>query len=107
MSAYIVYIPYPSLREAKTAAKSILNKRLAACCNIIPKVHSYYWWKGKLQQDSEAVVICKTLSGKVTALEKHVKETHPYSIPFIGRIKLAHVNASYRKWLSHELKVRR
>jgi uncharacterized protein involved in tolerance to divalent cations len=54
--------------ESKRIGKKIVSERLAACANIIPAVSSFYWWKGKLGEDSESILLLKTKKGSSPVL---------------------------------------
>ena len=58
--AVFVYTTFPGLVEAEEAAKVIVERRLAACANILPGMVSHYWWQGKLERAEEAVMLLKT-----------------------------------------------
>ncbi len=55
-----VYTTYPSLVEAERIGKAVLERRLAACVNILPGMISHYWWEGKIERGEEMVMIIKT-----------------------------------------------
>src|SRR6202043_367798 len=57
--AVLVYTPYPSVVEAERAGRAIVERRLAACVNILPGMVSYYWWQGAIDRGEEAVMIIK------------------------------------------------
>ena len=98
----MVYITFPSKKEAKRLAKILINKKVAVCCNIFP-IESNYWWKGKIEDGKEFVLIAKTLNKKVKQLKEIVKEEHPYTVPFIGVLD-AEVNEEYFEWMKEGLK---
>jgi len=98
----MVYITFPSKKEAKRLAKILINKKVAVCCNIFP-IESNYWWKGKIEDGKEFVLIAKTLNKKVKQLKEIVKEEHPSTIPFIGVLD-AEVNEEYFEWMKEGLK---
>ena len=58
--AVLVYTTWPSIVEAEAAGRAIVEKRLAACVNILPGMISHYWWQGKIERAEEAVMIFKT-----------------------------------------------
>jgi periplasmic divalent cation tolerance protein len=98
----MVYITFPSRKEAKRIAKILLDKHLAACCNIFP-IESMYWWKGKIENSNEFVLIAKTLRKKLKQLKDVVKKNHPYTVPYIGVIE-AEANEEYFSWMKEVLK---
>lgn len=64
--------------KAESIARSLLERRVAACVNIIPKISSLYWLEDKISQDKESLLVVKTKIDRFEDLKKHVKETHPY-----------------------------
>ena len=58
--AVIVYTTWASIVEAEKAGRAIVERRLAACVNILPGTVSHYWWQGKIERAEEAVMIVKT-----------------------------------------------
>ena len=58
--AVLVYTTYPSVVEAEQAGRAVVERRLAACVNILPGMISHYWWQGRVERGEEAVMIIKT-----------------------------------------------
>lgn len=82
MDAVFIYIIAGSMEEAKKIGKVLLSKRLVSCVNIW-KISSMYWWKGDIQDDEEFVLLAKTTSEKVGAVEDEVLKLHSYELPCI------------------------
>ena len=100
--AVFVYTTYPSIVEAEEAGRAIVERRLAACVNILPGMISHYWWQGTLERGEEVVMIIKTrasLSGQVSAA---VKEMHSYETPAILVLPIESVEQGYFGWLIGE-----
>jgi periplasmic divalent cation tolerance protein len=76
--ALLVYTNYPSIVEAERAGRSIVERRLAACVNILPGMISHYWWQGTLERGEEAVMIIKTRASLADRVCAAVKAGHPY-----------------------------
>jgi periplasmic divalent cation tolerance protein len=98
----MIYITFPSKKEAKRVAKILISKKVAACCNVFP-IESMYRWKGKIEDGKEFVLIAKTLSKKVKQLKEVVKKEHPYTVPFIGVLGVE-ANEEYFEWMRESLK---
>ena len=77
---YLAYITTKNEEEALTLANSAVEKNLAACGNIFPKIKSVYKWDKKLQNDEETLLILKTNSSKYPLLKKLIKEKHSFRI---------------------------
>ena len=77
----VALVTAPDLKTARRLAKIILQSRLAACANLVPKIESHYWWDGKLEKSAEVLMILKTTSARLPELQKAVLENHPYDTP--------------------------
>jgi periplasmic divalent cation tolerance protein len=101
MSLAIAYIPCPSRAVARAMARRLVAKRLIACANIF-QAESLYRWKGKIAEEKEYILLCKTVKGKFPALRREVERIHPYSIPCILKIE-ADANEKYSDWAASEM----
>lgn len=97
-----VYTTYPSVVEAERAGRAIVEKRLAACVNILPGMISHYWWEGKVERGEEAVMIVKTRASLADNVRVAVKAGHPYSTPAILVLPIESVEQSYLGWILAE-----
>ena len=100
--AVLVYTTWPSIVEAEAAGRQIVEKRLAACVNILPGMISHYWWRGTLERGEEAVAIFKTRASLAEPLRQAVKEVHPYETPSIVLMPIESVDADYHAWILKE-----
>ncbi len=99
----LVLVTAPDSRTGKRLAKLALESKLAACVNLIPKIESLYWWKGKIEQSKEVLLILKTGSGQLRQLEKLLVTHHPYDTPEILSVPLSQGNRKYLSWLEASL----
>jgi periplasmic divalent cation tolerance protein len=100
-SIRIVFITIPR-DEANKLARDLVEQRLAACVNIVPKIESYFWWDDAVQHDEEALLICKTTEEKFRALMEYTRETHPYDLPEIISFPLSDGLPEYLAWVHKE-----
>ena len=100
--AVFVYTTYPSLVEAERAGRAILERRLAACVNILPGMISHYWWQGAIERGEEVVMIVKTRASLSDAVRAAVKETHSYTTPAILVLPIEGGDPAYLGWLMAE-----
>lgn len=77
----------------------MLEKRVAACVNIISKISSLYWWENKIESDEEALLIVKTRFDSLTDLKNCVKDVHPYDIPEIIALPIVTGSQEYLQWV--------
>ena len=100
--AVFVYTTYPSLVEAERIGKAVLERRLAACVNVLPGMISHYWWQGKIERGEEVVMIIKTRASLAEAVRAAVKELHPYDTPAILVLPIEGGEAGYLDWMMKE-----
>jgi len=93
----LVYLTYPTEKEAVAAAKLLLAKHLIACGNIHSS-RSIYRWKGKLVDGEEFVLVAKTVAKNFNSLKKEAEKVHPYSLPCIIAIP-AEGSKTYTAWV--------
>jgi len=90
--------------EAQQIAQAAVEKRLAACAQIVGPISSTYWWKGKVESANEWMCLMKTRKSLFAELERAIREIHPYEIPEIVAVPIVAVSADYMNWLDNELK---
>ena len=100
--AVLVYTTWPSLVEAERSGRALVERRLAACVNILPGMISHYWWQGKLERGEETVAIFKTRASLAERLRQAVKAAHPYETPSIMVIPIESADADYYAWILKE-----
>ena len=90
---------------AKDLARKLVEERLVACVNIVPKVQSIYRWEGKIEDDEEALMLIKTTSKMIAPVSSRLKELHPYDVPEIIslEIKKGEGNGDYLAWVEGEV----
>ena len=96
----LVLVTTPDIRTARKLAKSVLRARLAACANLVPKVESHYWWKGRIEMSSEVLMIIKTPVRRLAALERLVLSEHPYEVPEFIVLPITSGNRRYLAWVN-------
>lgn len=101
----VVLITCPDSTSGTTLARAFVERSLVACVNMVPGVTSIYQYEGELHEDSEVLLICKTVDARVEALEAVLRELHPYDVPEFVVLTPSHVEASYLKWLTEETRL--
>ena len=99
----IVYVTTSSEEEAKKIGKVLVEEKLAACSNIIPKMSSCYFWDNKLQEDTESILLLKTKSSLVPKIIEKTKELHSYDVPAILELPIKSGNEDYFKWIEENV----
>src|SRR5436309_15063337 len=95
----IAIVTAPDLKTARRLAKAALAARLAACVNLIPKIESHYWWQGKIESGAEVLLLLKTTTARLVALEKLIAAKHPYDTPEFLVLPVDRGNKRYLDWL--------
>jgi periplasmic divalent cation tolerance protein len=90
--------------DADKIAAALLERRLAACVQIIGGMESSYWWNSRIERSRECLVIIKTVKPLYKKLEAALLELHPYDAPEILATPVVEVNPAYAKWLVEQLK---
>jgi periplasmic divalent cation tolerance protein len=97
----VVLVTCASLSEAKKIARALVERRLAACGNILDApVRSIYRWKGKIESAKEFVLMIKTSRRQFAALQDAVKHLHSYDVPEIIALPIAEGSPEYLTWIS-------
>jgi len=93
------FVTVPNHEVAQSLASSLVASHLAACVNIIPGIESVYFWEGKVQRDSEMLLMIKTQRRLLDDLTAHVKANHPYSVPEVIAVPVIGGHAPYLEWV--------
>jgi len=99
MENIVVFITASNEDEAEKISHALVEARLAGCVNIIKGVRSIYQWKGKIEDESEVVMMVKTQRRLFPSLSKKVKELHTYTVPEILALPVVEGSVEYLNWL--------
>jgi|SRR5690348_3451370 periplasmic divalent cation tolerance protein len=86
--------------EAEKIARTLVEERLAACVNVHSPMTSFYWWKGKIERDTESQVVIKTTRDRLEALANRLSELHPYELPEFLVVPVAWGTEGYLEWVN-------
>jgi len=96
----IVLVTCPSLALARKIARAVVQKRLAACVNVVRSpVESFYTWKGKLESGREHLLIIKTTAIRLSQLEREVNRLHSYEVSEFLVVPVIAGSEQYLDWL--------
>lgn len=96
----LVLVTCGSRVEARRIARAVVTRRLAACANLVEApVESVYWWKGKVEQEREFLLLMKTSRVRLAALETEVKRLHSYHVPEFIALPIVAGSRTYLHWL--------
>jgi periplasmic divalent cation tolerance protein len=99
----IVYTTCGKAEDAENLAQRLIEGRLAACVNVVPGVRSFYRWKGKIENDTEFLLIIKTARGLVDPLRLELEKLHPYELPEMIVAPIIDGSPNYLAWLDQEV----
>jgi periplasmic divalent cation tolerance protein len=92
-----------SAEEAVRLARGIVEKRLAACVNVLPAVRSVYRWKDAIEDEEEVLLVIKTSRALVEELRTEIERLHSYEVPEVIAIPIVEGSERYLAWMTREL----
>ncbi len=98
----IIYSTTGGVEEARKIARILVEEKLVACVNIIPKVESIYRWKGNIEEDNECVLLAKTTDKNIEKTIKRINELHSYDVPDIVSFPITKGLKDYLDWVKDE-----
>jgi len=99
-----VFVTASSKLEAARIARKLVENKAAACVNIIDKIESLFWWKGKVDCSKEALLIIKSKKEKLPRIIKIVKSAHSYQVPEIIAFPIIGGDKNYLKWIDESIR---
>lgn len=101
--AIVIFMTASNRDEAGRLTEMLLEKRLAACVQILPEIESVYRWQGKVERQREVLLIAKTSRAKFEELEREVRALHSYETPEIVALPLIAGSVPYLEWLENSV----
>jgi periplasmic divalent cation tolerance protein len=98
-----VFMTASNGEEATRLADLLIGAHLAACVQILPEMESVYRWEGRIERQSEVLLLAKTTAGKFADLEREVRALHSYETPEIVAVPIVAGSTPYLKWLTESL----
>ena len=99
----VVLVTAPNVKTARALARSALKARLIACANLIPRLESHYWWRGKMERSAEVLLVLKTARRQLRSLEKLILGEHPYDTAELLVVPLEQGTPRYLRWLADSI----
>jgi periplasmic divalent cation tolerance protein len=104
MSQILVYITTAGRDEAERIGTLLVERRLAACVNMIDGMRSIYWWEGKMDRAEETILLAKTKAGLLEELTALVKSVHSYKCPCVVALPIVGGHPDFLRWIDEETK---
>src|SRR6187549_2053290 len=102
MSTLLVLTNLPDRAVAERLAETLIEKRVAACVNILAPCRSVYRWQKAVQHDEEHPMLIKTTEERYAALEAAIRAGHPYELPEIIALPIERGLPAYLEWVAAE-----
>jgi periplasmic divalent cation tolerance protein len=96
----ITFVTTSSKEEAEKIANALIEEKLAACCNIIERINSLFFWQGKKCSEQEILIIIKTKTTLFEKLSERVISLHSYEVPEIIALPIVSGNKKYLDWIN-------
>jgi periplasmic divalent cation tolerance protein len=104
-NARLVFTTIGLKEAAERLAQQLVERRLAACVNIVGPIRSVYRWRGKIGNEQEYLLLIKTTVAQSARLQAAFKELHPYELPEFVELAIEGGSAAYLAWLAREVGV--
>jgi periplasmic divalent cation tolerance protein len=102
VSALLVLTNLPDRAAAEALAAQLVERRIAACVNVLSPCRSVYRWRGAVQHDEEHPLLIKTTVERYAALEQAIRAGHPYELPEIVAVPIERGLPEYLRWIAEE-----
>lgn len=96
----IVMTTAPDQAAARKLADALVEEGLAACVNVLPAMESIYRWQGRINRDSEHLLLIKSAQQKYSQIQQRILDLHPYELPEIIAVPISEGLPAYLDWLN-------
>ncbi len=101
--AVLIMVTTGGRDDAERIGEALVVEHLAACCSVVPTVHSFYYWDDQLKREHEALLLVKTLESQAAAVEDFVRSHHDYEVPEILQVPIEGGSSAYLNWLERQV----
>lgn len=103
MNAIVVMTTVSDAEAGEKLASALVEKKLAACVQILPPMMSVYRWNGEIQKATERLLVIKTTTDKWEGLSDFIHRDHPYEVPELIAVEASKIASEYQKWLVEQV----
>ena len=96
--AVLILVTTGARDDAERLGEALVVERLAACCSVVPTVHSVYYWEDQLQRGHEALLLIKTLESRADDVQEFVRTYHSNEVPEVIRVPIEGGYSPYLNW---------
>ena len=104
MDFAIILTTASAVEEGQSIANTLVEKQLAACVNIIPKISSVYRWDDQTQSESQVLLLIKTTKDLETEVYREVQNVHPYNTPELITLPITNGSDAYLDWITNSVR---
>ena len=101
--AVLIMVTTGGRDDAERLGEALVVERLAACCSVVPSVHSIYYWEDQLKREHEALLLIKTVEPLAARVQDFVRTHHEYEVPEILQIAIDGGSSAYLTWLEKQV----
>jgi periplasmic divalent cation tolerance protein len=98
----LVITNLPDRASAERLADALIERRVAACVNVMAPCRSVYLWQGSVEHADEHPVFVKTSADRYDALQQAIRDLHPYELPEIIAVRVDAGLPAYLAWVASE-----
>ncbi len=102
-ASLVVMTTCPDIKSADRLARGLVERRLAACVNLLPGVSSVYCWQGVIEESRETLLFIKTTQARYPAVEAFIQDGHPYELPEVIAVPIEGGSGAYLSWLEQQV----
>ena len=101
--AVLIMVTAGARDDAERLGEALVVEHLAACCSVVPTVHSVYFWEDQLQREHEALLLIKTVESRAAEVQQYVRSHHHYQLPEILQVPIDGGSADYLNWMAEQV----
>ena len=99
---FVLLSTFPTRRTAERVAAGLIDRRLAACCNLLPDLTSFFRWEGKKERSKEFLLLIKTKADRLEEIQNFLRTHHPYELPELIGVPIAAGDSRFLSWIEKE-----